>query len=79
MITRWFPRGYGDGEDDPLGNVGGVIADPLEILADHQQIQSVFSLGGLVGDPLDEQFLDLGKVAVHHIVVVDGNCAMARS
>ena len=32
-------------KDHPLGNVGGMIADALQIFAHHQQIHGLFPIG----------------------------------
>ena len=46
-----------------------MVADALKVFGDHQQVESVFSLGGVLGDHIDQPALDPGEVVVHHVVV----------
>ena len=60
----------GDGEFDPFGQVDRVVADALEILCDHQQIQRDLALNGFAGDGGDQCLLDVGKILVDQIVLL---------
>ena len=46
-----------------------MVADALKVFGDHQQVKGVFSLGGVLGDHVDQTALDPGEVVVHHVVV----------
>ena len=59
----------GNREFYPLRNVGAVVTNPLKILANHQKIQRIFTLGRLGCNHLDDSVLDLGEIIVHHIIV----------
>ena len=59
----------GDGVDDPLGNVGGVVSDSLIVFGDHQQVKGVFALCGRSGNAADEALLDAGEAVIHVIVI----------
>ena len=61
----------GADELHPLGHVDGVVADALQILDDHQQVERGVHLGGVGGDLLSEGVLDGVEVIVH--LVVGGN------
>ena len=49
----------GNGELNPLGNVGAVVTDTLKILGDHQQIQRIFTLRGFCCNDVDDTVFDL--------------------
>ena len=54
----------GDGEFDPLGQVDRVVADALEILRNHQQIQCNLTLAGFAGNRGYQCLLDIGKILI---------------
>ena len=59
-----------DGEFDPLGQVDRVVADALEILCDHQQVQRDLALTGLAGNRGNQRLLDVGKILVDQIILL---------
>ena len=66
-MDRLSARKTGRGE--LLPNVEDVVADPLEILRDHQQVERILAVVGVRRDLADERALDLLKVIVDGIVV----------
>ena len=52
-----------------------MVADTLAVFCDHQQIQGVLAILGVVADDVDQRGSDLHEIAVHHIVMLhDGVC-----
>ena len=52
-----------DGQLHPLGDVGGMIADTLEILGDHDQVDALLSSVAL-RDQIDDAAADVVKEPV---------------
>ena len=55
----------------PLGQIHGVVADALQVLDDHEQIQGGIHLAGVGGDLLRQRMLDGVEIVVH--LIVGGN------
>ena len=64
-------RYLGKGVQKAVGNVNGVIADALEVLRNHQQIDCLLAIVGIVTDQVDELALDRIKQIVDHVVHFD--------
>ena len=59
----------GDGEFHPLGDIGRVVADTLQILGDHQDIEHALALLRIFGNIRDQVLLALCEQVVNHVVV----------
>ena len=59
------------GKDHPLGNVHRVVAYPLEVFCDHQQVERVLPVVGVLGYLGDKLALYLQEVFIDDIVLVD--------
>ena len=55
----------------PLGHIHGVVADALQILNDHQQVQRCVHLAGVFGDLLRQLMLDGVEIVIHRVVCGD--------
>ena len=61
----------GDGKLHPLGNIGRVIPDTLQILGNHQDIQHALAVSRILRNLCNQILLALGKQVVNHIVVLN--------
>ena len=67
----WLAEMSGLQELDPLSHVDGMVAQALQILGDHEQVQRGLGVVGVGGDVLGDLAADLGKHRV--AVIVPGN------
>lgn len=60
--------GPGVGEDDPLGEIGRMISDTLEVFGDHQKIQSLVTVVDILVNEGDQLGFDHIEQLIHFIV-----------
>ncbi len=61
----------GQGEDHPFADVLCVVADPLQIFCDLQQIHQFVRILFLFPEFVDDLFAKFQKQIIHHVVVIN--------